>query len=110
MTIVATPVAMPSQGDALQVFGSMFQLLVTLAFSGSYATGGDPFDMGPFLTQGPNKVYCVDVSGGAGYAFEYDAVNKKLKLFSAPGTELAAGAYPAALTGDVNTVAQVFAR
>jgi hypothetical protein len=88
----------------------MWSMFVSLAFSGSYVTGGDAFDPTPFFSTGITTVLTVDVAGGAGYGFEYNSASKVLKLFSAAGTELAAGAYPAALTGDTNVIAQVYAK
>lgn len=91
--------------------GDLWTMFVSLTFSGSYATGGDALDFGPLL-QGPaagTTVIMVDVTGGAGTTFEYDRTNKKLKGFSAANTELTAAAYNAALTGDVNVMAQVIA-
>jgi hypothetical protein len=85
-------------------------MFLNLAFSGSYVTGGDALDPTSLFSSGVGSILSVDVAGGAGYGFEYNPTTKVLKVFSAPGTELAAGAYPAALTGDTNVVAQVFAK
>lgn len=110
MTIVATPVAEQGPAESLHVMGDMYCVFLQLTFSGSYVTGGDAFDPTPFFPQGIGKIVCVDMNGIAGYGYEYDPVNKKLKLFSAANTELAAGAYNAALTGDTNAICQVFAK
>lgn len=92
-----------------------------LVFSGSYATGGDTLD---FTNAGVNsavppgidiggKVVRVSIDsnggaasqGGIGGYFQFipgtTLLNGKLKVFSAAGVELAAGAYPAAVTGDL---------
>lgn len=111
MAVTATVLPRPGSNEPVSAYGDLWQVLVTLAFSGSYATNGDSLDFTPFL-QGPaagTTVLFVDVMGGAGTQFEYDKVNKKLKAFSAANTELTAGAYNAALTGDTNIVAQVIA-
>jgi hypothetical protein len=44
----------------------------------------------------PNGGYTMQIIPGA------DGLHWILKVWSAPGTELAAGAYPAAITGDAN--------
>jgi hypothetical protein len=87
---------------------------LALTFSGSYATGGDTLN----LTTVTNPSFLsaagfstipttTDVSfrnGAGGYDFDFvpgtTLANSKIKLFSAANTELAAGAYNAALTGD----------
>lgn len=87
-----------------------WRLAVTI--SGNYTTGGDTLDLtavtnpsfipaGAFA-QVPDEFECQNPPGG--YSCEVIVGtalnNSKVKFFSAPGTELAAGAYPAAITGD----------
>ncbi len=82
-----------------------------LAFSGSYATGGDTVDFTTIgdkifsaVAQGPLQAVAFSQNGAANaYVFVQGAAqnNWKLKIFIAGGTELAAGAYPAGVTGDV---------
>jgi uncharacterized membrane protein len=89
-----------AQGD-IESFGSMYALVGTLTFSGSYATGGDTFPTGKdpetlFKKIGLGKVAFVLMTRG--YQSEWDATAKKLKLYSAANTELTAAAYNAALT------------
>jgi hypothetical protein len=111
VTVVATPILKPGSAEPIMSYGDLWQVLVTLVFSGSYVTNGDALDFTPLL-QGPAAgctVLFVDVMGGAGNQFEYDKVNKKLKMFSSANTEAAAAGYNAAITGDVNIVAQVIA-
>lgn len=110
MTLVATPITTAGDTTPVQAMGSLWSAFFGLVFSGSYTTGGEAWDPTPQFPEGIGNILVVDVSGSAGYGFEYDKVNKKLKLFSAANTELAAGAYNAALTADVNLVAQVLAR
>lgn len=110
MTIVATPIATPGDATPVQAIGNMYQCFLQLTFSGNYSTGGDAFDPTPFFPEGIGGIICVDMNGIAGYGYEYDKVNKKLKLFGAANTELVAGAYNAALTGDTNAICQVFAK
>lgn len=111
MTVVATIIPKPGSQEPIMAMGDLWTFFVSLAFTGSYVTSGDPLDFTSLL-QGPAAgatVLSVDVAGGAGNQFEYDKVNKKLKGFSAANTELTAAAYNAAITGDTNIIAQVFA-
>jgi len=112
MAVTATPIPLPGSAEPVQALGDLWTAFASLAFSGNYATGGDSWDASTLFTgqANPTSILVVDVAGGAGYSAEYDKVAKKLKIFSASGTELAAGAYPAALTGDANVVAQVVAK
>jgi hypothetical protein len=83
-----------------------------VTFSGNYTAGGDTLNLttatnpkflsGAFLGYVPTEYrVCNDA---AGYGFEWvpgtTLANGKLKLWSSANTELAAGAYNAALTGD----------
>lgn len=52
----------------------------------SYATGGIAAD----LQGGMGSVDMVQLTATGGYVAEYDATNKKVKLYSAPGTEVTA--------------------
>jgi len=111
MTLVATDIPLPGSGAINNAEGGVWVRYVSLAFSGSYTTGGDawnPLAGWPGAT--PSQVLSVAVDGGGGYDFEYQKPTGGLKVFSAAGTELAAGAYPAALTGDTNTVVRVYAK
>ena len=110
MAITATALVEPGSAAPVSAQGDMYMVFLNLAFSGSYATGGDAFDPTPFFPGGVSQILCVDLNGIAGYGFEYDKTNKKLKLFSSSNTELAAGAYNAALTGDLNAICQVYAK
>jgi hypothetical protein len=76
-------------------------LVGTLTATGSYATGGDTFASGQNLEDflkriGAGTVIHCDSASGLGV--EWDATAKKLKFFQ-NGVELAAAAYPAAVTG-----------
>lgn len=85
--------------------------------TGNYTTGGDPLDLtaitNPKFEQNPGfrSVPSLDdiyvVRAPAGYGAELVAgtgttlaTALKLKVFTTANTELAAGAYPGALTGD----------
>lgn len=85
-------------------------------FSGSYATGGDTLDFTTIAgKESGGQVFIaasapstVGVWGSSGHSYGYvkgspaTMANGKVKINTAAGTELTAGAYPAAITGDVN--------
>lgn len=112
MAVAATPILLPGSAEPVSAQGDMWLALFTLTFSGSYATGGDTLNFLTIWPGGatPSKIIVVDIVGGAGNQFEYDLVNAKVKGFSAANTELTAAAYNAAITGDANIVAQVYAK
>lgn len=88
-----TPTSGPhSIGDLWAFFG-------TLTFSGSYATGGDTLTL-PAFSPGIGNIVLVMVDDSAGYSITYQTGSGRVQVYSAAGTELAAGAYPAAITGD----------
>lgn len=85
----------------------------TLAFSGSYAIGGDTLNLAGLSGPGGAivNVAIVPVSvaiwGASGNNYgvpaalsTYTLATIKLKINTASGTELAAGAYPASVIGD----------
>ena len=82
-----------------------------LAFSGSYAAGGDTVDFSTIgekilsgLAQGPLQAVAFSQNGSVNtYVFVQGTAltNWKLKIFVAAGVELAAGAYPASVTSDI---------
>lgn len=95
MAVVFTPAKVP--GD-IHSMGDFFVLIGTFTFSGSYATGGDSLDLGlAFRKIGAGRSVIVTTTA-RGNEVEYDEVNKKLKLWGAANTEVAAAAYNAALT------------
>lgn len=81
----------------------------TLTFSGSYTTGGDTLDFTPVMGLLPTSQAPVQVAAWSqgGTPFAYVPIqgssfnNWKLKIFQAGGAEIAAGAYPAGVTGDI---------
>src|SRR5713226_545402 len=80
--------------------GSIIKVYGTLAFSGSYATNGDALDFGPVVGFSNKQPLNVDITGIAGFYYEYDYVAKKLRVRTGAAaqtalTELTAGAYPA---------------
>lgn len=91
--------------------GDRYVLIGTIALSGNYAVGGDALSfVARFAQTGLGEVDFVEVHPIAGYLFEYDYDDAKLQVFqqtdpaaaggaNIPLVELAAAAYPAALTG-----------
>jgi hypothetical protein len=98
MTLVFAPDKPPLGADRHMV-GDMVVLVGTVTFSGSYATGGDALDLTQYYKGQAAGRSIIPISPDVrGNGIEYDLTNKKLKLFSSANTELAAGAYNAALT------------
>lgn len=80
----------------------------TIVFSGSYATGGETWNLTTFAGVPVKKQdpVAVGIWGAAGYGYGYvpvvnDLSTGKLKISTTAATELLAGAYPAGITGDV---------
>ena len=85
-----------------------------LAFTGSYATGGDTLDFTSVAGLVPSGSLPLNAfidgngtgtqqsaAGGYYVVLAGTALNNwKVKIFGGGGTELAAGAYPASVTGD----------
>jgi hypothetical protein len=60
--------------------------VMSLVFSGSYATGGETLDLAPLVGFTNKQPTIVRIQGIAGYTYSYDAANKKIKIFnSSPG-------------------------
>lgn len=106
MTIAATA---PQLLRGASKTGAKFEAKVPLAFSGNYVTGGDTIDLRTMIkATRATSVLSVKILGQAGYDYRFlpgtDLSNGKVMIFDvgAAGaeTELAAGAYPAAITGD----------
>ena len=51
----------------------------SFAFTGTYATGGETLDLSKLL---PTDVHLVMIAPSAGYSFEYDYTNKKVKAYT----------------------------
>jgi len=89
----------------------------TVTASGSYATGGDTLDLSSqsFIpsSQPPLQVSLFTQTGQV-YSYTWSrgsALNNgKVKIYAAGGSELAAGAYPAAILNDVIAFAGVYAK
>ena len=82
--------------------------IATLAFTGSYPTGGDTLDFTQVADKLPStqvvQAFAESQNGNSGY---YVAIagstlnNWKLKAFSGGGAEITAGAYPGSVTTDI---------
>jgi len=102
--------------------GKRIHVSGTVAASGSYTTGGDTLDLSQFpiiaATQAPIQgTAWMDGLAGYDYVFTPGSAmnNGKVKIFqqgSSAGAfpELAAGAYPAAVTSDTLTFYGIFAK
>lgn len=90
--------------------GKKLFVLGTLTFSGSYTTGGDGLSFTGLGIQSSLAPDIVWVGGTAGYGYGYvpgspaSQSNGKVKISTTAATELAAGAYPAGITGDANII------
>jgi hypothetical protein len=102
LTLTVQPQNVDASGHQVYVVG-------TIALSGSYPSGGETLDLTQIANAVPSASQPVLVSvesqnGNGGYYIpqQGSALNNwKLRVFQAGGTELAAGAYPAAFTSDV---------
>jgi hypothetical protein len=101
MPLAITITSIDAGADNIFVFG-------TLTASGSYTTGGDTLDFTTAGTQIPASKVPVQawVGGSTGDSYGWlkgtALNNQKVKISTASGTELAAGAYPARITGDTS--------
>ena len=92
-----------------------------LAFSGSYSTGGDTLDLTTISKIIPSATFLNAFIDGNGTGSQQSAAGGyyqvvgnpiagtalngyKVKIFSAGGSELSAGSYPSAVTGDYVTL------
>jgi hypothetical protein len=95
--------------------GDIFHYALT--FTGNYVTGGEVINFGAVSGIDGNPVAVICVSTG-GFGFVYDLVNLKLLVLGQQPTsatagvipldQIAAAAYPAALTGGVTTATVFF--
>lgn len=77
--------------------------------------GGDVLDFKPLSRYNTKQPLLVFIVGIAGFKYEYDLANKKVKVrindaggANAPQAEVANGAYPAGVTGDTIDAFVVF--
>ena len=104
--------------------GKRIHVAGTVAVSGSYTTGGDTLDLSPIEALGvpttkPPIAGTAWMDGLAGYDYIFAPgaaiSSNRMKVFeqaSAAGafSELAAGSYPSAITGDTVTFYGIFPR
>lgn len=104
--------------------GRRIHVAGTVAVSGNYTSGGDTLDLTPIESLGvpttrPPIIGTAWMDGLAGYDYVFTAgaaINSgKVKMFQNAGAagafaELAAGAYPAAITSDTVTFYGIFPR
>jgi hypothetical protein len=102
ITISLSPLNVDSSAN------NLVYAVATLAFSGSYVTGGDTMDFTTVADKLPStqlvQAFAESQNGNGGYyvAVAGTALNNwKLKAFSGGGTEITAGAYPASVTSDL---------
>jgi hypothetical protein len=95
--------------------GKQVYVAGVIAATGSYTTGGDTLDLSnqSFIpsAQLPKQVSIFTQTGQVfNYAFIRGAAlnNGKVKIYAAGGSELAAGAYPAGITGDIIAFSAVY--
>jgi hypothetical protein len=87
---------------------NLFYAIGTLAFSGSYPTGGDTLDFTTVADKLPStqiiQVFADSQNGNPDYYVPVQGTalnNWKLKAFTGGGTEITAGAYPTSITTDI---------
>ena len=99
MSLAISIASVDGASDDVYIFGS-------LTASGNYATGGDTLDFTTVASLVPASLSPVQVwiggSTGDNYAWVKGATlnSQKIKINTASNTELAAGSYPARITGD----------
>jgi hypothetical protein len=107
---VAATLGTDVPGGSIQAEQKFFRAYGTLAFTGSYATGGDAVSFASLLpiAKGASPVF-VEINGIAGYYYQYVKAAGKIIIWG-PGsaTQLAAGAYPGGITGDTVSFEAVF--
>ncbi len=108
MAIAATVIGKDKRGGILTAY-------ITLVFSGNYVNpGGEVLDFNTLVGYTSRQPKGVQISGKAGFIYQYDGANKKVQVrindaggANAPMAEMANGAYAAGVTGDTVT-AEVF--
>jgi hypothetical protein len=104
MAMAATPVNQAAGGPfgGVSADSGYFEVFVDIALSGSYATGGDAMDLTAIAKRAPGargNIIMALFEDLAGHQFLYNRTTKKVLVYTTAGTELAAAAYPAGLTG-----------
>jgi hypothetical protein len=97
--VTPNSVSTDATGQKDYVFGQ-------LVFSGTYPTGGEPFDATQFFQDKSAPKIAIEMSfaGANGYSYGFvpgaTPATAKIKISTSSATELGAGAYPAGITGD----------
>ena len=109
-----------SSVDNFYDVGTFYVAKVTLAFSGSYASSGDSTAgiWSDVKIKSSKVPIFAQISGLAGFQYSYDVANEMIWVHGQEPTsasagviamsELAAGAYPAGITGDTVTAIVYF--
>jgi hypothetical protein len=105
MALSATQNAYPTGQARVQNVTLFFG---TLAFSGSYTTGGDTLTLPAVPGYDTSEVVDVLIHGISGYIYQYDKTNATVLVFEQDGTtgglaQIGATTYPAGVTGDTVT-------
>lgn len=87
------------------IFGNKKVCVGTVAFDSSYPTGGEAVS---YANLGLANVDFVQVSSAAGYVFEYDHTNKKVKAYWVDTTTDGAAMAEVADTTDLSAVTARF--
>ncbi len=102
ITISLTPLNVDSSAS------NFVYAIATLAFTGTYPTGGDTLDFTQVADKLPSsqivQAFAESQNGNGGYYVPVQGSgmnNWKLKAIAAGGTEITAGAYPASVTTDI---------
>lgn len=102
MPATVLPLADPVTGDRKHV-ADQAEVLATVTGDSSYTSGGyavTPQQFGFF-----DRIdYIVPLSSNGAAIIQYDRANKKIKIFTALGTEAAGGSNQSAIVADVLAV------
>ena len=73
--------AMSVNSFEYSVFGNKPAVMADIAFDSAYITGGEPLDYSTLF--GVHELHLMQFETKAGFTFEYDYTNKKIKAFTA---------------------------
>jgi hypothetical protein len=105
------PIAVNDVNNGTWSDGRRLHFVRKLVFSGSYVALGDALNLGLYSIKSATVPFYVNVYGQTATPYAYRfvpgatlATCKLLVVNSTTGVELAAGAYPAGITGDTVTL------
>lgn len=107
VTSTVTPITTP-EGSYVHPTGALFEFIAKITVSGAYETGGFAMDLRKYFSKiGKGDIYLVVIPPVAGYSFEYDYTDRKVKLLygdfnntaDGPNIEFPAGTLPVAVSG-----------